>query len=159
MWVDYLGDRVNLPLNIRSMTAMTAEEYQVKRIRSRWPAMGRELTEKTIPAEIAGLVEMSVSFTKGCYTGQELVARIDSRGGNVPRPLRFLEIDVGDMAKESYVGKVAAGDEVVVEGSVVGRITSAALDKRVSRVVALGVVHRSVAHGTVASVNGYRAQL
>ena len=157
---------------------MTAEEYQVKRIRSRWPAMGRELTEKTIPAEIAGLVEMSVSFTKGCYTGQELVARIDSRGGNVPRPLRFIEIDIGDAQQtvgdaqqgahhpshhssylQSCVGKVTAGDEVVVEDSVVGRITSAALDKRVFSVVALGVVHRSVAHGTVASVNGYRAQL
>jgi glycine cleavage system aminomethyltransferase T len=42
-----------------------------------------------IPAE-AGLIAAAVSFTKGCYTGQELVARIDSRGGNVPRHLRGL---------------------------------------------------------------------
>ena len=48
--------------------------------------MGTELTGKTIAAE-AGLVERTVSFTKGCYTGQELVARIDSRGSNVARRL------------------------------------------------------------------------
>ena len=56
------------------------------RIASGIPAMGSELTDKTIAAE-AGLVERSVSFTKGCYTGQELVARLDSRGNNVPRRL------------------------------------------------------------------------
>ncbi len=50
------------------------------------PAMGSELTDKTIAAE-AGLVDRSVSFTKGCYTGQELVARLDARGNNVPRRL------------------------------------------------------------------------
>ena len=55
------------------------------------PAMGAELTDATIPAEAGQwLIDASVSFTKGCYTGQELVARIDSRGGNVPRPLRGL---------------------------------------------------------------------
>ena len=48
--------------------------------------MGTELTGKTIAAE-AGLVERTVSFTKGCYTGQELVARLDARGSNVARRL------------------------------------------------------------------------
>lgn len=58
------------------------------------PAMGAELTEATIPAEAGRwLIDASVSFTKGCYTGQELVARIDSRGGQVPRPLRGLRLD------------------------------------------------------------------
>ena len=48
----------------------------------------------TIPAEAGQwLIDASVSFTKGCYTGQELVARIDSRGGNVPRPVRLLVVD------------------------------------------------------------------
>ena len=45
--------------------------------------MGRELTDKTIPQEAGSLVEHTVSFTKGCYTGQELVARLDARGANV----------------------------------------------------------------------------
>ena len=53
------------------------------RVEAGIPAMGRELDERTIAAE-AGLVERTVSFTKGCYTGQELVARLDSRGAGWP---------------------------------------------------------------------------
>ena len=66
--------------------AVGAEAVEACRIVSGVPAMGAELTAKTIPAE-AGVVERTVSFTKGCYTGQELVARIDARGSNVPRRL------------------------------------------------------------------------
>jgi folate-binding protein YgfZ len=69
--------------------AVSQDDYEVVRIEAGFPRHGAELDERTIPAE-AGLVEASVSFTKGCYTGQELVARIDSRGSNVPRHLRGL---------------------------------------------------------------------
>jgi folate-binding protein YgfZ len=65
---------------------------EVARIEAGIPHMGAELNEKTIPAE-TGLVPRTVSFTKGCYTGQELVARIDSRGGHVPRHLRLVTLD------------------------------------------------------------------
>ena len=65
------------------------DAYEAARIEAGFPKHGAELDERTIPAE-AGLVEAAVSFTKGCYTGQELVARIDSRGSNVPRHLRGL---------------------------------------------------------------------
>ncbi len=113
-----------------------ADEMDVARIRAGWPAMGRELTERTIPAEVGGLVESSVSFTKGCYTGQELVARIDSRGGNVPRPVRLLEIS-GD-------GEVAPGAAITEDDRTVGEITSAATDPEQGVTVALGPVHRRV---------------
>jgi len=66
-----------------------ADDYEAVRVEAGYPTHGRELDDRTIPAE-AGLVEATVSFTKGCYTGQELVARIDSRGSNVPRHLRGL---------------------------------------------------------------------
>ena len=119
-------------------------DLEVARIRAGWPAMGRELTERTIPAEVGGLVESSVSFTKGCYTGQELVARIDSRGGNVPRPVRLLEI-IGD-------GDVSPGDEIAVDGKAVGTITSAAADPESAVTVALGPVHRRVEPPAAATV-------
>lgn len=83
-----------------------------ERIEVRWPAMGAELDESTIPGE-AGIVAHTASFTKGCYTGQELVARIDSRGNNVPRHLR------------SVTGPVAVGDVLLDDGDEVGSITSA----------------------------------
>ena len=92
---------------------------EADRIRAGVPAMGAELDERTIPAEIGQwLIDASVSFTKGCYTGQELVARIDSRGSNVPRHLRVIEVTDG--------ATVEPGDEVHVDGAVVGTITSAA---------------------------------
>ena len=68
---------------------VSLEAYQAVRIEAGVPAMGAELTDRTIPAE-TGIIDRTVSFTKGCYTGQELVARIDSRGGHVPRHLRGL---------------------------------------------------------------------
>ena len=46
------------------------------------------------------MIDAAVSFTKGCYTGQELVARIDSRGGNVPRPLRVMRSTVRSVPRD-----------------------------------------------------------
>jgi hypothetical protein len=71
----------------------------------------------TIPAS-TGVIPLAVNFTKGCYPGQELVERMDSRGADAPRTLRVLDADVG----------VAAGDPVVVDGDDVGSITSVAGD-------------------------------
>ncbi|HEX6568134.1 MAG TPA: hypothetical protein VF015_03185, partial [Acidimicrobiales bacterium] len=88
--VDLLGPDVHAPPGV---AAASAASYASLRIRSGVPAMGAELTGATIPAEAGRwVVDASVSFTKGCFTGQELVARIDSRGGHVPRPLRGLDI-------------------------------------------------------------------
>lgn len=93
------------------------EEWDALRVRLGVPAMGRELTADTIPEE-AGVVDASVSFTKGCYTGQELVARIDSRGRNVPRRLRRIVLADGS-------GSLTEGDELVLDGRVVGTVTTA----------------------------------
>lgn len=142
--VDLLGPEVSLPAGAEASTAA----MEVARIRAGWPVMGRELTERTIPAEIAGLVESSVSFTKGCYTGQELVARIDSRGGNVPRPVRLLEIQ-GD--------RVSPGAGITVDGKAVGEVTSAAKDQASGLTVALGPVHRRVEPPADVKVDGIPA--
>lgn len=93
------------------------EVYEVRRIEAGLPRMGHELTDRTIPAE-AGVVERSVSFTKGCYTGQELVARIDSRGGHVPRIIRGIVLEPGPLPEVGAV--VEAG------GREVGTLTSVA---------------------------------
>ena len=143
--IDLLGPQVAPPAGLR---LADRAEWEAARIRAGWPAMGRELTDRTIPAEIGGLVEASVSFTKGCYTGQELVARIDSRGGNVPRPVRLLEIDGH--------ADVAPGAEIVMEGRAVGEVTSAAVDQAAGLTVALGTVHRRVEPPAEAEAAGRR---
>lgn len=101
------------------------------RIEAGWPAMGAELDDSVIPAE-TGLVQIATSFTKGCYTGQELVARIDSRGGNVPRHLRHVSAAAG----------FAVGDSIMVDARDVGKVTSAAQSS--AGTVGLAYVHRSV---------------
>ena len=125
-------------------------DLEVLRIRAGWPVMGAEIGPRTIPAELGpSLISKSVSFTKGCYTGQELVARIDSRGGNVPRPLRLIEIAGAD--------DLGPGAAVTVDGKTVGEITSAAFDPVAGVTVALGPVHRRVEPPAVASVAGREA--
>ena len=67
------------------------DELERLRIRARTPRFGRELDERVLPAE-AGLDERAISFTKGCYPGQEPVARQHYRG-RVNRSLRVLEVE------------------------------------------------------------------
>ena len=122
-------------------------DLEVLRIRAGWPVMGAEIGPRTIPAELGPcLISKSVSFTKGCYTGQELVARIDSRGGNVPRPLRLIEI--------AGTGDVGPGTPVTVDGETVGEVTSAAFDPATDLTVALGPVHRRVEPPAAVAVAG-----
>jgi len=111
------------------------EEFDALRVRSGWPAMGREIIAgETLPAA-TGVVTIAVSFTKGCYPGQELVERMDSRGSTAPKNLRLLTGSIVDNAKP--------GDAVVVNGEVVGEFTSVADGcalAYVARAVELGVV-------------------
>jgi folate-binding protein YgfZ len=99
-------------------------ELEALRIEAGTPAWGKELDDSVLPAE-AGLDETHISFTKGCYPGQEPVARLHYRG-HPNRHLRVLELDA------------KPGDEVVYEDKTVGRITSAVPGK------ALAYVRREV---------------
>ena len=95
--------------------AMPAEDLERLRILAATPAWGRELDERVLPAE-AGLEERAISFTKGCYPGQEPVARLHYRG-HPNRGLRVLELEGNDLP--------AYDAELTLDGKVVGRITSA----------------------------------
>jgi folate-binding protein YgfZ len=133
--VDLVGEDPQPPEGVR---LCSLDAYEAVRIEAGIPVMGRELDESTIPAE-AGVVERSVSFTKGCYTGQELVARIDSRGGNVPR--RLQGVIVGTNVLPPPGASLRAGQNGEKD---VGRLTSVAesLDRRAP--VALAYVGRAV---------------
>lgn len=131
--LDLLGPDVSVPDGIPTCTPLALDTV---RIEAGVPRMGIELTDATIPEE-AGVVERSVSFTKGCFTGQELVARIDSRGGNVPRRLRGVVIP----------GQVVApppGAAILVDHDEVAVITSAARSRALDAAVGLAYVPRGV---------------
>jgi aminomethyltransferase len=109
------------------------DELERLRILARTPRLGRELDDRVMPAE-AGLEERAISFTKGCYPGQEPVARLHYRG-HPNRGLRVLAMDGSDLP--------AYDAELVLEGKAVGRVTSAAPDAE-HGVVALAYVRREV---------------
>lgn len=91
------------------------EDYERLRISAGEPRWGVDVDGSTIPHE-SGLVPVAVNFDKGCFLGQELVARIDRRGANVPRHLRVLEFE----GQPSGVGSsLSSGDREV------GIVTSA----------------------------------
>ena len=84
------------------------------RIKAGIPEMGKEIDTSTIPASL-GIADFSVSFTKGCYTGQELVARMDSRKGGTPYRL----------VKISGTSGITASQGVLLNnGEEIGTITS-----------------------------------
>jgi len=120
------------------------EAFEAARIEAGVPELGLELTERTIPQEAGELVARTVSFTKGCYTGQELVARIDARGANTPRSLRGVVIEGG---------KPTAGDAVLVAGAKVGELTSVAWSPGFAGYVALAYIKRGTPTPSVAGVS------
>jgi folate-binding protein YgfZ len=109
------------------------DELERLRIRAGTPRVGREIDDRVLPAE-AGLTERAVSFGKGCYPGQEPVARLHYRG-HANRGLRVLHVDAD--AVPDYDA------ELVFEGKPVGRVTSAVRDPE-GGVLALGYVRREV---------------
>jgi folate-binding protein YgfZ len=112
----------------------TPEQFDAYRIEAGIPRLGIDMDESTIPQEALLDVD-AISFTKGCFLGQELVARIDSRG-HVNKYLRRLRVN----------GTVVPphGASVVVDDKDVGTVTSAAVVPGEDRVVALGMVRHEV---------------
>lgn len=116
--------------------------WEAMRIETGLPVVGREVTPATIPAE-AGLVDRTVSFTKGCFTGQELVARLDSRGSNVARRLCGVVLDTS--AGESDASALVVAPVLTVDGEhELGSVSSAAWSPGLGRVVGLATLHRRV---------------
>ncbi|MGH2995224.1 MAG: YgfZ/GcvT domain-containing protein [Gaiellaceae bacterium] len=105
---------------------------EAMRIAAGTPAWAKEIDDRVLPAE-AGLVERAISLEKGCYPGQEPVARLHHRG-HANRALRVLRIE-GDELPE-YDAELHLGEKVV------GRVTSAARDN--GRIVALAYVRVEV---------------
>ena len=129
-----------------------AEAYEALRIICGIPSMGSELDEKTIPGE-AGINGLTINFRKGCYTGQELVARIESRGSRYPRFLAGLVVE----AEETPT----AGMSIFAPGNPkpIGVVTSAAWSKELDAPVALAFLKRDTQVPGTATVdlNGEKA--
>jgi folate-binding protein YgfZ len=154
---DVYVERAQAPAFMAAVAAAGAvrlddETAEALRIESGVPLFGRDLDEETIPLE-AGIEGRAISFTKGCYVGQEVIIRVMHRGhGRVARKL---------------VGFVLSGDQVPASGAVVraadreiGHVTSGTWSPRMSQPIALAYVHREfVEPGTSVSVDGVAAEV
>ena len=122
------------------------------RIESGVPAFHRDMNEETIPLE-AGIESRAISFTKGCYVGQEVIVRVLHRGhGRVARKLVGLRLE-GDRVP-------AAGAAVRADNRDIGAVTSSTWSPALKRPIALAYVHRDfVTPGRVVTVDDMRGEV
>lgn len=131
-----------------TLRACGRDALEILRIEERIPRHGAELDDHVIPQE-AFLEREAVSFTKGCFVGQELVCRIDSRG-HVNRFLRRMSVQ-GETVP-------AVGANIVAESKVVGTVTSAARSPELG-VLALGFIRRELDLGAFVEIDGVGSAL
>jgi aminomethyltransferase len=108
---------------------------------------GIDVAEENLLHE-TGLLQEYHSFTKGCYIGQEVVARLEGRGAHVNK--RLMGLQLGSAAP--------AGSAVTAEGKDVGRVTTAGVSPRLGP-IALAYVHRSVDPGATVTIGGAPARV
>jgi folate-binding protein YgfZ len=137
-------ETLHAALAARGAVPVSAEAADCLRVERGRPRYGVDLDETVIPQE-AGLNARAVSFTKGCYVGQETVARLYYRG-KPNRHLRGLRLSA----------EVAPGSPLLLEDRVVGRLTSVVESPRFG-IIGLALVRREAAPGTVLSVGGEAA--
>lgn len=132
--VDAMG-RVARRLVAEGMRSCGVNAWEIVRVEAGMPVYGRDVTRDNLPQEI-GRDAQALSFTKGCYLGQETVARIDALG-HVNRRLALI----------SFAGKTVPvdGTQLLSEGKVVGRVTSAVMSPRFGSPVALAFLRASLA--------------
>jgi folate-binding protein YgfZ len=116
---------------------------EIVRVESGRPRLGREISTRTLPQE-AGIDGRAVSFTKGCYIGQETVARLHYKG-KPNRHLRGLRLEA----------PVAAGDPIVLEDRELGQIGTAVVSPA-NGPIALAVIRREAEPGAQVEVGENR---
>jgi folate-binding protein YgfZ len=123
--------------------------YEVLRIEAGSPVYGRDIDETNLPQEV-GRVERTISFTKGCYIGQETVARIRTYG-HVNRSLVGLKLSTST--------PVASGTKLLRDGKEVGQVTSSVVSPRMGTVIGLGYARRGNQEpGTILQLDGSGSQ-
>jgi len=126
----------SLPDEFAGLLEINLDTFEVIRIERGVPRFLADMSDDTIPLE-AGIEDRAISFTKGCYVGQEVIVRVTHRGGGrVAKKLVKWIADPGADIVPLPDSRVFSFDKDI------GRVTSAAFSPNVNRVVGLGYVHR-----------------
>jgi tRNA-modifying protein YgfZ len=134
------------------VSVVEADAAQVVRVESGRPLFGVDMDDHTIPLE-AGIEDRAISFSKGCYVGQEVIVRVLHRGGGrIARRLVGLTLEDGSGAPP------ARGETLIVGDRDVGRLTSVVHSPGLARDIALGYVARELSEpGTALQVASGRS--
>jgi folate-binding protein YgfZ len=128
----------------------SSEAFDVARVEQGIPKFGIDMDENTLAPEALG--ENAISYAKGCYIGQEVIARIRTYG-QVAKALRGMRF-----AQDTPVPQ--RGDKILHDGKEVGWITSAVYSPKLERPIALGYVRKECNQiGAALSVNNSSAQI
>jgi folate-binding protein YgfZ len=144
------ADEFRVALTAAGVPALDEETANAIRIESGVPQFHRDMDEDTIPLE-AGIESRAISFSKGCYVGQEVIIRVLHRGhGRIARKLVGLTLAGADVPNP--------GAPVRSETADVGHVTSSTASPALGRPIALAYVRREfVEPGTLLNVNGVEA--
>ncbi|WP_125615327.1 YgfZ/GcvT domain-containing protein [Specibacter cremeus] len=142
-WREYLVPAAELTQRVGELPLAGVWAAEALRIAAWRPRRGAETDEKTIPHEL-DLLRTAVHLNKGCYKGQETVARVHNLG-HPPRRLVFLQLDGSQHTVPAAGSAVLAGDRAV------GTVTSSAQHYEMGP-IALAVIKRSVDPGAVLAV-------
>jgi tRNA-modifying protein YgfZ len=139
-------DVIAAPGTALDVEPVAEEAAECVRIEAGRPRLGYDMDAETMPQE-AGINDRAVSFTKGCYVGQETVARLHYKG----KPNRHLRgLRLGEPAER--------GTEIVLGEKVVGRLGSTCVSPRLGP-IALALVRREAAPGATVEVGGVPAEV
>ena len=136
-------------LRAAGVTEATATDVLTVRVENEVPRQGDDFTDSALPNHIEQAE--AISFTKGCYLGQEIVERVRSRG-QINRLLVGVELETSELPD--------AGAVVLWEEKDVGRLTSPVFSPTMERVMAFAILRREAASpGTEFTVNGRRGRV
>ena len=142
---DVIGE--TLPSELTGLPAVSFDTFEVIRIERGVPRFLADMDEEIIPLE-AGIEDRAISFTKGCYVGQEVIVRVTHRGGG-----RVAKKLVRWIAEDSAPVVPLPEARITSFDKDIGRVTSAAFSPSIERVIGLGYVHRDfTASGTNVTV-------
>lgn len=133
-FTDIIGE--TLPPEYGDRPVIDIDTFEVIRIERGVPRFLADMNEDTIPLE-AGIEDRAISFTKGCYVGQEIIVRVTHRGGGrVAKKLVRWVADASAQVVPLPDAKIMSFDKEI------GKVTSAAFSPGMNRVLGLGYVHR-----------------
>ena len=125
-----------LPAEFKPLPEIDLDTFEVIRIERGIPKFLADMSEDTIPLE-AGIEDRAISFTKGCYVGQEVIVRVTHRGGGRVAK-RLVQWHADDSASVVPMPE----SRIFSAGKDVGRVTSSAFSPSLNKVIGLGYVHR-----------------